>query len=160
MAKQGPDEEILEFAISREVEAYYFFLALAERAESLQMQEVFRALAAEELEHKAKLDLELMKLGRPVTMGDQPMPPEGFRDDLDGQTRMDLGMSYKDMLLLGIEKEERSFRTYVNLLRQVDDEESREVLLAIAEEEVKHKLRFENEYNALMQKSRGGASDA
>ena len=159
MAKQGPDEEILEFAVSREVEAYYFFLALAERAESLQMQEVFRELAAEELEHKAKLELELVKLGKTVPVDEQPLPPRGFEDALDGQTHIDWGMDYKDMLLLGIEKEERSFRTYVDLLLQVDDEESREVLLAIAEEEVKHKLRFENEYNALMQKSRGGASD-
>jgi rubrerythrin len=64
-----------------------------------------------------------------------------------------LDMDYKDMLLLGIEKEEASFRTYVNLLANVDDEESREVLLAIAEEEVKHKLRFETEYDLLLKKT-------
>ena len=159
MAKQGPDEEVLEFAISREVEAYYFFLALAERADSVEMQKVFRDLAAEELEHKAKLELELVKLGRPVTMDEQLMPPKGFDDALDGQTHIDLGMGYKDMLLLGIEKEKRSFRIYVDLLRHVEDEESREVLMAIAEEEVKHKMRFENEYDALMQKSKGERGD-
>ncbi|MHC4620812.1 MAG: rubrerythrin, partial [Planctomycetota bacterium] len=60
---------------------------------------------------------------------------------------------YKDMLLLGIEKEEASFRTYVNLLMSVRDEESREVLLALAEEEVKHKLRFEMEYDMLQKGS-------
>ncbi len=32
------------------------------------------------------------------------------------------------------------------------DEESKEVLLALAEEEVKHKLRFETEYDTLMKK--------
>ena len=153
MAKQGPDEEILEFAISREVEAYYFFLVLAESAGSVEMQGVFRDLAAEELEHKAKLELELVKLGKPMAMDDQPMPPKGFDDALDGKTHIDLGMDYKQMLLLGIEKEKRSFRIYVDLLRHVEDEESREVLMSIAEEEVKHKLRFENEYKALMQKS-------
>jgi rubrerythrin len=57
------------------------------------------------------------------------------------------------MLLLGIEKEEASFRTYVNLLMSVRDEESREVLLALAEEEVKHKLRFEMEYDMLQKGS-------
>jgi len=38
----------------------------------------------------------------------------------------------------------------VNLVASVLDEESREVLLAIAEEEVKHKLRFETEYDLLL----------
>ncbi len=28
MAKAGPDVEVLEFAVAREVEAYYFFMAL------------------------------------------------------------------------------------------------------------------------------------
>ena len=62
-------------------------------------------------------------------------------------------MDYKDILLLAIEKEEASFRTYVNLLPTVHDQASREVLLAIAEEEVKHKLRFEIEYDILLKKS-------
>lgn len=61
-------------------------------------------------------------------------------------------MDYKDLLLLGMEKEEASFRTYVNLVGQSQDEQSREVLLALAEEEVKHKLRFETEYDMLLRK--------
>ena len=51
------------------------------------------------------------------------------------------------------EKEEAAFRTYVHLVANVHDEESREVLLALAEEEVKHKLRFETEYNELFKKT-------
>ena len=65
----------------------------------------------------------------------------------------ELDMDYKDMLMLAMEKEEAAFRTYVNLLPNVQDQESREVLLAIAEEEVKHKLRFEIEYDMLLKKS-------
>jgi len=38
-------------------------------------------------------------------------------------------------------------------IASVQDEESREVLLVIAEEEVKHKLRFETEYDLLLRKS-------
>ena len=61
-------------------------------------------------------------------------------------------MDYKDVLQLGMEKEEASFRTYVSLLATVHDQESREVLLALAEEEVKHKLRFEIEFDLLLKK--------
>ena len=66
-------------------------------------------------------------------------------------------MDYKDMLLLGMEKEEASYRTYVNLLRNVTDQESRETLMALAEEEVKHKVRFEQEYESLIKKESGGS---
>jgi len=40
----------------------------------------------------------------------------------------------------------------VNLLPGVEDEQSRELLLALAEEEVKHKLRFQTEYELLLEK--------
>lgn len=151
MAKASPDNELLEFAIAREVEAYHFFMALAERVDSAQMRTVFMDLAKEELEHKAKLELEVMKAGRVVPSTDKVTIPE--HDYIISDTETPLDMDYKDMLLLGIEKEEASFRTYVNLIPTVHDEESREVLLALAEEEVKHKLRFQTEYDMLLKES-------
>jgi len=80
---------------------------------------------------------------------DLPTPSE---DNSIPNTDYLLNMDYKDILLLAIEKEEASFRTYVNLLPHAADAESKDILLAIAEEEVKHKLRFEIEYNLLMKK--------
>jgi len=147
MGKAGPDEGILEFAIAREVEANNFYLALAERVGSDEMRKVFEDLATEELEHKARLELEIMKTGRVVPETSKVTIPEHDYIISDNETPLD--MDYKDMLLLGMEKEEASFRTYVNLVAGVQDEEAREILLALAEEEVKHKMRFEAEYDAL-----------
>ena len=45
-------------------------------------------------------------------------------------------------------------RTYINLLPTTRDQQSRETLLAIAEEEVKHKNRFEIEYESLLKKAK------
>jgi len=151
MSKAGPDVEILEFAVAREVEAYHFFMALAERVTNPGTRRAFEDFAKEELEHKAKLELEIMKMGRSVVVVEEEAPKskEDFMVSADGPP---LDMDYKDILKLGMEKEEASFRTYVNLLGNVDNEESRKVLLAIAEEEVKHKLRFELEYNMLLKK--------
>jgi len=148
-----PDDyyEVLELAIAKEIEAYNFYLALADRVEDRQMRKAFKDLAKEELEHKAKLELEVMKTGRTVAVERKPLRPE--RDYILSDNEPPLDMDYKDILLLGIEKEEAAFRTYVNLSASVMDEESREVLLAIAEEEVKHKLRFETEYDLLLKKS-------
>jgi rubrerythrin len=150
MTKANPDEEILEFAISREVEAYHFFLALASRVSTPRMRKVFEDLAKEELEHKAKLELEVMKTGRTVAV--KLKPPRPASDYIISDTDLPLDMDYKDMLLLGMEKEEASFRIYVNLVGKAEDEESRDLLLALAEEEVKHKLRFQTEYETLLEK--------
>ena len=148
-----PDDyyEVLELAIAKEVEAYNFYLALADRVKDRQISKAFKDLAKEELEHKAKLELEVMKTGRTIAVEQKLLRPE--REYILSDNDSPLDMDYKDMLLLGIEKEEAAFRTYVNLVASVMDEESREVLLAIAEEEVKHKLRFETEYEILLKKS-------
>jgi rubrerythrin len=151
MDKLNTDQEILEFAISREVEAYHFFLALAGRVIDPKMRQVFEDLAAEELEHKAKLELEMIKMG--ITLPDRQMPPGRPRSDyIMSESDLPLDIDYADMLLLGMEKEDAAFRMFVGLIPNVQDEQSREVLLALAQEEVKHKLRFETEYDKLSEK--------
>lgn len=141
-------EEVLEFAIDREIDANQFYLALAERIDSTEMRKVFEGLAQEELEHKAKLELELMKMGKTVEIRQPPATPQRTYIISDNQSLLD--MDYKDMLMLGIEKEEAAFRTYVNLVPNAYDSESREVLLSLAQEEVRHKLRFQMELDMIM----------
>jgi len=92
-----------------------------------------------------------MKRGKIVAVEQKPTRPKGNYILSDNQAPLD--MDYKDILMLGMEKEEVSFRTYVNWVANVHEEEHREILLALAEEEVKHKLRFETEYDILLKKS-------
>ena len=153
MAKVKPYEEILQFAISREVEANKFYLALADRVKDEQIRKVLEDLAEEELEHKAKLELEVMKTGSVLSADKKITIPE--HEYIISDSALALDMDYRDVLMLGMEKEEAAFRTYVNLIPNVDSEESRDVLLALAEEEVKHKIRFETEYDILLKKSEG-----
>ncbi len=151
MAQKGLNNEVLELAISREVDAYHFYMALAERVDSPDMRKVFEDFAREELDHKAKLELEVMKTGQTIPVEQELPGPSG--NYIISNTDLQLDMDYKDILMLAMEKEEASFRTYVNLIPTIHDQQSREVLLAIAEEEVKHKLRFEIEYDMLLKKS-------
>ena len=58
--------DILKFAIDREAKANRFYVALAQRVDDPEMQEVFEMLAQDELEHKAKLELEVMKIGKVI----------------------------------------------------------------------------------------------
>ncbi len=141
-------EDILEFAISKEMESYHFYLALARHVSTVRIREVFEELAHEELEHKAKLELEIIKTGKAV-----PARQDHAGSDSDyivSNRQAPLDIEYEDMLVLAMEKEEASFRTYVNLVATARDETVRELLLALAEEEVRHKLRFKTEYDLLV----------
>ncbi len=62
MHKTDSYEEVLEFAIDREIDANQFYLALASRVDNKETRDLFEELAQEELEHKAQLELELMKM--------------------------------------------------------------------------------------------------
>jgi rubrerythrin len=133
------NDEILEMAVAREVDANRFYLALAERVENPRIRKVFKELAAEELEHKAKIELEIMKTGRVVNTD---KTPAGLQDDRADYVPPEIEMDYKDILLMGIQKEDASFRLYVDLAGMTSDTHSKEILLALAQEEAGHKLRF------------------
>jgi rubrerythrin len=152
MGQADSDQEILEFAISRENEAYNFYMALADRVMAPNIRQLFEILAREELEHKARLELEVIKTGR--TISTELKPARSASEYILSSDPTPLDMDYRDVLLLGMEKEEAAFRIYVNLIGSIHDEQSREVLLALAQEEVRHKLRFETEYNILQKNLR------
>lgn len=138
-------DEILEFAISREVEANQFYISMAKSIENPEMREVCEDLAKEELEHKAKLELELMKKGEVVS----DFNISNYVMDVDNNMDMD----YEQLLLFAIKKEQLSIDIYTDLAAIVKDKESRDTLLSLAEEETEHKQRFEIEYDRLKAKT-------
>jgi rubrerythrin len=151
MTQIKPDNEVLEFAISREVEAHNFYLALAERMDNPQLCQMLEDFAQEELEHKAKLEMELIKNGIVV---DTAQKDNSFQaSDYIISDEATIGLDYKDLLEICIQKEDASFRFYVDMLPQAQDKSTNETLLAIIEDEIKHKLRFETEYEKLIKKS-------
>jgi rubrerythrin len=146
MEEFGSDDEILQFAISREVAAHQFYTDLVQEMDNATMRLLFENFAKEELRHKAMLELEIMKRGTVVAA------PEDV-DSLDQTDVMvaidpELGIDYKNALILAINKEAKSFRLYVELAAIVKDKQSRETLLSLAQEEAKHELQFEIEYDA------------
>ena len=144
-------KEILEFAIAKEVEANKFYTVLADRVANPAMSELILQFAKEELEHKAKLELELMKAGRVVAKA------EKLADfDINDYILVDAGdtarMDYGDLLLAAMEKEKASFKLYVVLAGMAEDEDSQQVLVSLAEEEARHKMLFEIEYDEMVPK--------
>ena len=144
MEKIDSIDEILEFAIAREVEANRFYMDLANWLENPAMRGLVLEFAKEELEHKAKLELEVLKTGKVLR------PVEKKAEFKAADYIVDFGvepdMEYKDLLIVAIEKEKKSLRLYIDLAAIIEDKDSRETLLSIAEEEAKHKALFEIEY--------------
>jgi rubrerythrin len=146
MAQQQTISQIIRLAIQREQNAHNFFMAMSECVQSQDIKYMLKDLAKEELGHKEKLELELMKIGEVIRPQDSQTENENpYYIETDECATMD----YVDLLKLCIEKEDISFRFYIDLAAQMTHDESRDVILALAEEELRHKLRFETEFDKL-----------
>ncbi len=141
--------EILEFAIEREGEAVEFYMAMADRVKNPAIEKFFEDLVTEELEHKSRLELEIMKEG--IVARTVGVLPETSSDrtavDLD---RLRSQMDYQEALNVAIQKERRSFRLYARLSGLVAEAELSETLLSLAEEEAKHLTALEEQYEKAM----------
>ena len=65
---------------------------------------------------------------------------------------LDADMDYQQALIVAMKKEKVAFRIYTDLASVADDQSVRNLLLSLAQEEAKHKLRFEVEYDELILK--------
>lgn len=138
-------DTILDFAISQEEEASMFYLDLAARVKNPGMKSVFEDFAREEQGHKARLETikaggALHAPGQKVTdlkIGDYLVDIDPDKDPLD----------YQNALIIAMKKEKAAFRMYSDMADGVADPGLRELFLSLAQEEAKHKLRFEVEYD-------------
>ena len=141
-------DDILDYAIAREQEAADFYASISEKMERPWMKAVFEDFAREEKGHKAKL--EAIKKGellvsiagkvQDLKIGDYLVEVSPDEGDLD----------YQKALVIAMKREKSSFKLYSDLASKTDDENVKETFLTLAQEEAKHKLRFEVEYDDLV----------
>lgn len=146
MKKFDSVNEVLDFAIDNEIAAQTFYNRLAEKSSIPQMKEVFESFAREEKGHQSKLE-KLKNSGRlagdKVTENIQSL---GLADYLvDAEPTDD--MNYKDALILAMKKEKAAYRLYLDLASIAESQDMTDMFLCLAQEEAKHKLRFEIEYD-------------
>lgn len=81
-----------------------------------------------------------------IILKDEEVSGLGIAEDIEGgEARPD--MSYADILIFAMKKEDVSVNLYTDLAKMVQDEELKEMFLQLAQEETEHKLRFELEYD-------------
>ena len=107
-------------------------------------------LIRKEQEHVKLLQLEMEKLGRTVDAGEEALDSVfHWEERLETEDPIH-DMNFADALLLAIQKERAAFRLYAKLLATVKDEQLNKVLLELAEEEMRHVLQLEREYETIM----------
>lgn len=136
--------DILDFAINQEQEAVDFYLQLAAQMKNTSMKTTFEDFAREEVIHKAKLQ-------KIKDEGVFTMPKEHILDlkvaDYITNVYPSGEMEYRDALVLAMKKEKAAFKLYTSLAQRTGNEALKDLFLGLAQEESKHKLSFEIEYD-------------
>ena len=137
-------DEILNFAIKNEQESADFYTELADKPEHKSMKDALLQFADEEMEHKKKL----------LAIKDGKIMLESEKKILDlgiAETTSDIevsgDLSYQEVLIIAMKAEKEAFILYNKLASAVNDGNLKEIFLGLAQEEAKHKLRFEVEYD-------------
>lgn len=137
-------EDILDFAMNEEQNAVEFYRELAENARSEDMRNIFTQFALEEVGHKERL----MKIKKEGLFS---LPAEKVADlrisDYIVTVATSPEMTYQDALVVAMKKEKAAFKLYLTLSEKAANSEMKSVFLSLAQEESKHKLRFELEYD-------------
>ena len=145
-------QELLQFALSKEQASGRFYRDLAARMKDPASRQLMESLALQEDKHYQSIMLELNKQGYSVPADISPEEEDYTweeRLEIDDQAR---NMNCIDVLALAIQKERAAFQLYAQLLGLARDAQFRTMLLELAEEEVRHMLQLEAEYDILMHK--------
>jgi rubrerythrin len=136
--------DILEFAIKNEEEAYDFYMELSSRSKNPGMAKAFADFAEEELVHKQKL-LHIQEQGHFAHSGVrvEDLQLSEYIVDVEDTGELD----YQSALILAMKKEKAAYKLYTDLAAQVKEPALRQLMLILAQEEAKHKLHFELEYD-------------
>ncbi len=136
--------DILDFAIASEQEAVDFYTKLSKQDTNEAMKEVFLQFAREEMGHKARLTN--IKEKQLFEFKEEKVSDLKIADYLvESEAKPD--MTYQDFLIVAMNKEKAAFKLYSDLAKIAPNNEFRDIFLSLAQEEAKHKLRFEIEYD-------------
>lgn len=138
-------QDILNFAIGEEQKAADMYADLASRSKNREMAEVFAQFSKEELGHKKKI--ESIKGSSKIVVPEEKVQDLKIGDYLVEVDKSRDDLSYQDALIVAMKEEKAAFRLYSDLAGKTDDPEVKNIFLMLAQEEAKHKLRFEIEYD-------------
>ncbi|MEJ2586176.1 MAG: ferritin family protein [Deltaproteobacteria bacterium] len=137
-------EEIMEYAIGKEIEAAQFYEEASRKEKFSGVKDVFQSFAAEERKHQAMLEGFSKE-----NIDAYPVEkiPDLKRSDYLVDLEYEPGMAYEDILKLAMKREEKAFKFYSDFSKQATQPEHKKLFDILAQEESKHKLRLETIYD-------------
>lgn len=138
-------DEIIEFAIKKEEEAFNIYKNLKEKTKDIALKKIFEELAGEELKHKQKLiDFKEGKII--LTPKSERVPDLKISDSLIS-IELKEDFDFQDVLIFAMKREKLAFTLYTELAEKSENENIKDLLNSLAKEEAKHKLRLETIYD-------------
>jgi len=148
VVKLDTPDKILDYAIQKEEEAAEFYRDLAAKMARPAMRDVFIGFSQEEMGHKAKLMA--VKDGHKLVLSDKKITDLKISDHLVEPEPVKGEMSYQDALIVAMKAEKAAYILYTSLAGATDDADLQKLFQVLAQEEAKHKLRFEVEYDEVV----------
>lgn len=137
-------QEIIEFAVQREIESVDFYNKASKIVKYSGTKELFLDFMKQEEGHKKKLEdaragkIELRKI--------QKIPNLKISDYLvDAELKPDV--SYAEILRIAMKREERSVKLYTDLNERNQEETLKNLFVFLIQEESKHKYAIEKLYD-------------
>lgn len=144
MSDQKKFNEIIDFAIKKEREAIKFYQDLQKLVSFKSKKEMLHNF--EEIE---RIHIEVLESIRLKTIKNIHIPRvENLAiSDYIVETKADANMSYQDILIVAMKREEKANQLYTRMANESDEEEIKKLFLRLASEEANHKLQFEKIYD-------------
>ncbi|KPL05504.1 MAG: hypothetical protein AMJ73_00475 [candidate division Zixibacteria bacterium SM1_73] len=142
-------KEVITFAIRKEAEAYNLYKTYSQLTKTPGLKTMFEELAQEEKRHREILE-EIDR--KDVSEYKLEKIPDLKIGDFVEEQEFSPDMDYASALRFAIKREEYSLKLYNHMAEGTDDPQLKKLFSALAQEEAKHKLRLETEYdeNVLM----------
>ena len=144
-------QEIIDFAISKEIEAAAFYEEVSTKEEMSGAKEMLLEFAEQEKKHRRMLEeLKTKGLVEGISGYKFKWIPDIKRSDYVVDMEFHKGMTYNELLMLAMKREEKALALYNQLLRQAEGENAKELFKVLCQEEAKHKLALETKYDDYM----------
>jgi rubrerythrin len=142
-------DDILDFAIEKEIEAENFYTKLSNNETFSAAKTVLKEFAGEEKKHQDLL--KKFKKNREVLDNYTfKWIPDIKRSDYLVDLTYEKGMPYTDTLRLAMKREEKALKLYNRLLEKIDDHDMKKIFKILCQEEAKHKNILETLYDDYM----------
>ena len=134
---------VLDYAITKEVEAHKRYTEMAGMAEKQATKLLFEQLAEMEAGHRDKLQEMTTK-----DIADYRLEnvPDLLVGEKMGEREFEPCMGFMEALALAIKAEESAVNLYLDAARGIPEGDDKKVFAVLAQEEKEHKLMLETEY--------------